>query len=164
MDVTWGTWAAADMQERAIVCATLVLPFLVASRYLIGSWLFKEYELKRAWVGHLFSSTFALSVAMLALAIYEIKGVLQPSVRWLTWRFVLHALTLELVRTCGERVRAYHARGQCAHAVCSCLPPPRPHSPVPRPSCCHSPLRWCSCWIQWASACCWPCPAQSLLR
>ena len=103
-------WTPADAHDALVVSATLALPFLFASRYLIGSWLFKEYELKRAWVGRLFSSTFALSLTLLALACYEIEGVLQPAVRWLTWRVVLYALTAELVRS---RVRAGAERAHC---------------------------------------------------
>lgn len=101
-----GPLTSLDASDALIAFTTLAVPFLFASRYLIGSWLFKEYELKRAWVGHLFSSTFALSLAMLALACYEIVGVLQPAVRWLCWRVVMYALTFELVRVDGGSAAA----------------------------------------------------------
>lgn len=82
--------------DTFIVVASAGLPFIFASTYL-QSWLFRDYELKRPWVQFLFSATFALSANMLLLAIYEIVGLLEPAARWLTWRLVLTALTLDLV-------------------------------------------------------------------
>lgn len=83
--------------DTVIVVLSAALPFLFASTYL-QSWVFKDFELKRGWVQFLFSATFALSANMLLLAIYEIVGLLEPAARWLTWRIVLIAITLDMVR------------------------------------------------------------------
>jgi hypothetical protein len=66
---------------------------------------------RRALPQFLFSATFALSANMLLLAIYEIVGLLEPAARWLTWRLVLVAITLDLVSGAG---RVGRGKGEAA--------------------------------------------------
>ena len=82
--------------DTIITALTFLVPFILAAVFLHG-WLFRDYETKRQWVQYLFAATFALSVNLLLLALYEILGVLEPATRWLTWRLVLVVLALDLV-------------------------------------------------------------------
>ena len=82
--------------DAIVVLLSWLLPFWGAGVFLHG-WLFRDYELKRRWVQLLFAATFATSVNLLILALYEILGVMEPAARWLTWRVVLVVLSVDLV-------------------------------------------------------------------
>ena len=86
----------SPVTDTLVIVITFAVPFVVAATFLHG-WLFRDYETKRRWVQYLFAGTFALSVNLLMLALYEIVGVLEPAARWLTWRLVLVLLAFDLV-------------------------------------------------------------------
>lgn len=82
-----------------IVTATWLVPFVLAATWL-WRFLFAQYDLRGArLVRLLFSASFALSMGMLLLVIYEVASVLDPRTRWLTWRitFVLDVALLVVV-------------------------------------------------------------------
>lgn len=59
--------------------------------------LFQDFEVKRFGVTALFTTTFTLSVGMLALVVFEVWAVVDPAARWFTWKVSLHALSALLV-------------------------------------------------------------------
>ena len=146
--------------DTLVVIASWALPFAGAALFLHG-WLFKDYELRRPWVQFLFSATFATSLNLLILALYEILGVMDTAARWLTWRVVLVALSVDLVRSHRD-ARAWvwsltvtavsRMQCRCSHACallctaagatrCAAVPaPPR----ACRSSCFRSHSRTCS--------------------
>lgn len=66
--------------------------------FFAGGWLFfnkqlfKHYEIRHISVQLIFSSTFALSITMFELIIFEIIGVLESSSRYFHWRLGLTLL------------------------------------------------------------------------
>jgi golgi pH regulator len=84
------------LSDTLVVLLTAGLPFLFA-RLFVTRFLFRGYEVRGAAVKFLFSLTFTLSVDALLLAIFEIVGILDPGVRWLTWKIVLGLLVVVLV-------------------------------------------------------------------
>lgn len=59
--------------------------------------LFKNYEIKHVSIQLIFSITFALSLTLFELIIFEIAGVLESSSRFFHWRFVLSAILVMVV-------------------------------------------------------------------
>lgn len=59
--------------------------------------LFKNYEIKHISIQLIFSITFALSLTLFELIIFEIAGVLESSSRFLYWRLVLIAILIMVV-------------------------------------------------------------------
>ncbi|KAI8040044.1 Golgi pH regulator [Drosophila gunungcola] len=79
-----------------------VIVFVSQMVFFAGGWLFfnkelfKHYEIRHISVQLIFSSTFALSITMFELIIFEIIGVLESSSRYFHWRL---GLTLLLFMT-----------------------------------------------------------------
>lgn len=81
-----------DLRDSAVVVATVAAPF-VLGQLLFAKVFQTTVQVNRRAVKNLFSLTFALSVDILILAVYEIAGVLQPGgTRLLTWRIVFGLL------------------------------------------------------------------------
>lgn len=59
--------------------------------------LFKNYEIKHISIQLIFSFTFALSLTLFELIIFEIAGVLESSSRFFHWRLVLVAILVMVV-------------------------------------------------------------------
>lgn len=59
--------------------------------------LFKNYEIKHISIQLIFSFTFALSLTLFELIIFEIAGVLESSSRFFYWRLVLIAILVMVV-------------------------------------------------------------------
>lgn len=59
--------------------------------------LFKNYEIKNISVQLIFSATFALSVTLFELIIFEIMDILQSSSRFFYWRFSLVSILIMVV-------------------------------------------------------------------
>lgn len=59
--------------------------------------LFKNYEIKHVSIQLIFSVTFALSLTLFELIIFEIAGVLESSSRFFHWRLVLVLILIMVV-------------------------------------------------------------------
>lgn len=59
--------------------------------------LFKNYEIKHISIQLIFSFTFALSLTLFELIIFEIVGVLESSSRFFHWRLVLVAILVMVI-------------------------------------------------------------------
>lgn len=79
--------------DTVIVIASQLL-FFVGGWIFFVKQLFKNYEIRNILVQLIFSLTFALSLTMFELIIFEIAGFLESSSRYFHWRL---GLTLLLV-------------------------------------------------------------------
>jgi hypothetical protein len=59
--------------------------------------LFKNYEIKHVSIQLIFSVTFALSLTLFELIIFEIAGVLESTSRFFHWRLALIAILIMVV-------------------------------------------------------------------
>lgn len=59
--------------------------------------LFKNYEIKHISIQLIFSITFALSLTLFELIIFEIIGILESSSRFFHWRLALIAILVMVV-------------------------------------------------------------------
>lgn len=59
--------------------------------------LFKNYEIRHVSVQLIFSTTFALSLTMFELIIFEIMGVMESKSRYFYWRLELTLLLLMVI-------------------------------------------------------------------
>lgn len=71
--------------------------------FFVGGWiffvkqLFRDYEVRHVSVQLIFSSTFAISLAMFELIIFEIIGLLESSSRYFHWRLELTLLLFMVI-------------------------------------------------------------------
>lgn len=71
--------------------------------FFAGGWiffvkhLFQNYEVKNVFVQLIFSLTFALSLTMFELIIFEIVGLLDSSSRYFHWRLGLTSLLFMVI-------------------------------------------------------------------
>lgn len=71
--------------------------------FFAGGWiffvkqLFRDYEVRHISVQLIFSSTFALSLTMFELIIFEIIGLLESSSRYFHWRLELTLLLFMVI-------------------------------------------------------------------
>lgn len=71
--------------------------------FFTGGWiffvkqLFRDYEVRHVSVQLIFSSTFALSLTMFELIIFEIIGLLESSSRYFHWRLELTLLLFMVI-------------------------------------------------------------------
>ena len=106
--------------DAAVVVVSWLLPYWAGGEVL--KLVFRDHELRRRWVQVLFACTFATSMNLLVLALYEILGVMEPAARWLTWRVVLVVLSVDLVRLLP--IDRHYAIGSGD----ACAPPCRPRA------------------------------------
>lgn len=77
--------------------------FLFQICFFTGGWiffvkqLFRDYEVRHVSVQLIFSSTFALSLTMFELIIFEIIGLLESSSRYFHWRLELTLILFMLI-------------------------------------------------------------------
>ena len=71
--------------------------------FFVGGWiffvkqLFRNYEIRNILVQLIFSLTFALSLTMFELIIFEIAGILESSSRYFHWRLGLTLLLIMVI-------------------------------------------------------------------
>jgi len=71
--------------------------FFIFGWFFLQSKLMRDYEVKKIGVQAIFSITFTVSCSMFQLIIFEILGILNPSVRWFTWKLDLWSMILLLI-------------------------------------------------------------------
>lgn len=71
--------------------------FFIGGLIFFVKQLFKNYEVKNITVQLIFSITFALSLTLFELIIFEIVGILKPSSRFFHWRVSLIAILVMCV-------------------------------------------------------------------
>lgn len=77
--------------------------FFLQICFFAGGWiffvkqLFRDYEVRHVFVQLIFSSTFALSLTMFELIIFEIIGLLESSSRYFHWRLELTLLLFMVI-------------------------------------------------------------------
>ncbi|CAF0934648.1 unnamed protein product [Didymodactylos carnosus] len=80
-----------------------IIVMLSQAVFFVGGWLFfiqqlcRNYDVHHRMVILSFSITFALSLSMFELIIFEILGLLHPSSRFLHWRIGLYSMLFLLV-------------------------------------------------------------------
>eukprot|EP00164_Ancoracysta_twista_P005128 GFYU01006992.1.p1 GENE.GFYU01006992.1~~GFYU01006992.1.p1 ORF type:complete len:461 (-),score=48.59 GFYU01006992.1:39-1421(-) len=85
-----------DTTDLVLVAVSHLILFALG-KFFFFRMLYRDYEVKNWLVGALFSITCALSGSMFALILFEILGVLDREIRWLTWKFDLILMLLTLV-------------------------------------------------------------------
>lgn len=91
--------ATTNGRYESIQCVYIPMQVL----FFAGGWiffvkqLFKNYEIRHISVQLIFSVTFALSLTMFELIIFEILGVLDSSSRYFHWRLGLTSLLLMVI-------------------------------------------------------------------
>ncbi|XP_005184121.1 Golgi pH regulator [Musca domestica] len=86
----------AFLEDTTIVFVSQVLFFAGGWIFFVKQ-LFKNYEIRHISVQLIFSVTFALSLTMFELIIFEILGVLDSSSRYFHWRLGLTSLLLMVI-------------------------------------------------------------------
>uniref|UniRef100_A0A1A9VVL4 Abscisic acid G-protein coupled receptor-like domain-containing protein n=1 Tax=Glossina austeni TaxID=7395 RepID=A0A1A9VVL4_GLOAU len=83
--------------EDCIIVFVSQLLFFAGGWWFFVKQLFKNYEIRHISVQLIFSVTFALSITMFELIIFEILGVLESSSRYFHWRLGLTLLLLMVI-------------------------------------------------------------------
>lgn len=84
------------LEDTAVILISQVLFFIGGLIFFVKQ-LFKNYEIKDIKVQLIFSSTFALSLTLFELIIFEIVGVLESSSRFFHWRLSLVSILVMVV-------------------------------------------------------------------
>eukprot|EP00035_Acanthoeca_spectabilis_P003823 m.95863 g.95863 ORF g.95863 m.95863 type:complete len:458 (-) comp12342_c0_seq4:2530-3903(-) len=71
--------------------------FFVSASLFLRHWLFTDIDMNHNIVQLLFSVTFALSISMLELTIFEIGGIFEATSRFTLWQWTLQAMCFQLV-------------------------------------------------------------------
>ena len=82
--------------DTTISVLSWVLPFGF-SQFFMHQWLFRDHEAKDGFVKLIFGATFAVSLNMFALIIFEIVGALDAATRHFLWKFDLNVMLLLLI-------------------------------------------------------------------
>ncbi|XP_055902676.1 Golgi pH regulator [Eupeodes corollae] len=86
----------AFLEDCLIVFASQLVFFAGGWLFFVKQ-LFKNYEIRHISVQFIYSLTFALSITMFELIIFEILGVLESSSRYFHWRLGLTLLLLMVI-------------------------------------------------------------------
>lgn len=82
--------------DSAVVFASQVVFFAGGWVFFVKQ-LFRNYEIRNVLVQLIFSLTFALSLTMFELIIFEIAGILESSSRYFHWRLGLSLLLVLVI-------------------------------------------------------------------
>ncbi|CRK94869.1 CLUMA_CG008361, isoform A [Clunio marinus] len=86
----------AFLEDTAIILVSQILFFCGGIVFFVKQ-LFKNYEIKHISIQMIFSITFALSLTLFELIIFEIAGVLETTSRFFHWRLSLIAILVMVV-------------------------------------------------------------------
>ncbi|CAO1427191.1 unnamed protein product [Diamesa hyperborea] len=83
--------------EDTLVILVSQVCFFIGGWYFFNKELFRNYEVRDIKVQLIFSITFALSLTLFELIIFEIAGLLESSSRYFHWRFVLTLILVMVI-------------------------------------------------------------------